>query len=272
MHRGLNAGLTAMLMAGTLFGQNPPPLEPRPEGLKQRPESAPGSISVPRGTRVPLVLINSVSTKHAAPGDRVYLESVYPVVIGGRILIPVGTYVSGSVTHVKRPGRIKGRGELFVRFEQMILPNGTIRDFTGRIGALDGRSPGGLERDEGSVSSEGNKGGDAGTIAQTTAAGASIGAIAGAAGGRVGLGLGVGSAAGAAAGLASVLISRGPEAILERGTHLDMILDRDLFFTEQEVTFKNALARPGASIGGGPNPERNRANRNSGRLGRLGPF
>ncbi len=154
----------------------------------------------------------------------------------------------------------------------MILPNGTIRDFTGRIGALDGRSPEGLERDEGSVSSEGNKGGDAGTIAQTTAAGASIGAIAGAAGGRMGLGLGIGSAAGAAAGLAGVLVSRGPEAILERGTHLDMVLDRDLFFTEQEVTFENALARPGANIGGGPSPERNRASRNRGGLGRLGRF
>ncbi len=109
MNRGLNAGLTAILMAGTLVGQDPPPLEHRPKGLKQREESAAGSVSVPRGTRVPLVLINSVSTKHAAPGDRVYLESVYPVVIGGRILIPVGTYVSGSVTHVKRPAASRAK-------------------------------------------------------------------------------------------------------------------------------------------------------------------
>ena len=107
---------------------------------------------------MPLVLINSVSTKHAAPGDRVYLESVYPVVIDGTHPDPGGNVcIPAAVTHVKRPGRIKGKGELFVRFEQMILPNGTIRDFTGRIGALDGRSPEGLERDEGSVSSEGNQ-------------------------------------------------------------------------------------------------------------------
>jgi hypothetical protein len=62
-----------------------------PSGLRQREQPPEDSIIIPRGTRVPLVLINSVSTKHAAPGDRVYLESVYPVAIEGQILIPPGT-------------------------------------------------------------------------------------------------------------------------------------------------------------------------------------
>ena len=274
------AGIACALAAGSLPGQerteaatpassaeNQAPAA----GLKQRPMPPEDGVVVPRGTRVPLVLINSVSTKHASPGDKVYLECVYPVAIDGRILIPPGTYVSGSVTDVKRPGRVKGRGELYLRFEQMILPNGTIRDFTGRVGALDGRSPEGFDKDEGKISSESNKGSDARTIGEAAATGTSVGVIAGAAGGRTGMGLGVGAAAGAAAGLMGVLLSRGPDALLEKGTQLDMVLDRDLFFTEQEATFQNALQRPGISVdvGSGPNPNRNK---NSGQRGPGFPF
>jgi hypothetical protein len=274
MRDAVTIGLCLVLAAASAPGQATPPEPPEaavtatqtPAGLKQREQPPQGSVIIPKGTRVPLVLINSVSTKHAAPGDRVYLESVYPVAIEGKILIPPGTYVSGSVTEVKRPGRVKGRGELYVRFEQMILPNGTIRDFTGRVGALDGRSPEGFDREEGKITSEGNKGGDARSVGQATAIGTSVGTIAGAAGGRTGMGLGLGAAAGAAAGLAGVLLSRGPDAILEKGTELDMVLDRDLFFSEQEVTFQNSLQRPGISVdvGSGPDPNRNKNNQRGG--------
>src|SRR5690606_10688136 len=150
-------------------------------------------LTIPRGTRVPLMLLNSVSTKHAAPGDLIYLESVYPVVVDGRVVIPPGTYVSGSVTLARRPGKVKGKGELYVRFEQMILPNGVIRDLLGLVGSLDGRSPESFDRDEGKIESEGSAGRDARTVGESTAAGASIGVIAGAASGNTGLGLGVGS-------------------------------------------------------------------------------
>src|SRR5258708_25922722 len=62
------------------------------------------------GTHIPLNLINSVSTKNAIAGDRVYLESVFPVLVDGRIRIPPGSYVAGTITEIKRPGRVKGRG------------------------------------------------------------------------------------------------------------------------------------------------------------------
>lgn len=225
------------------------------------------ATTIPRGTRVPLMLLNSVSTKHAAPGDLVYLESVYPVVVDGRIVIPPGTYVSGSVTQAKRPGKIKGKGELYLRFEQMILPNGVIRDLVGRVGSLDGRSPESFDREEGKIQSQSGAGGDARTVGESAAAGASIGVIAGAANGSTGMGLGLGSAAGAAAGLAGVLLTRGPDAILERGAQLDMVLDRDLEFDEEELTFENALRNPGgANVGPGPDPNRNRNNRNNRRF------
>jgi hypothetical protein len=257
--------LMAQQSAETSPGQTPaaPGLVER-KGLLEREDPSPDSITIPEGTRVPLVLINSISTKHAAPGDRIYLESVYPVVVDGRIVVPPGTYISGSVTSANRPGRVKGRGELFLRFEQMILPNGVIRDLTGRVGSLDGRSPEGFDRKEGKITSESHKGSDARTIGEMAAAGTSIGVIAGAAGRRAGFGAGVGAAAGAAAGLAGVLLSRGPEAILEKGTQLDMVLARNLFFTDEELTFRDAVRKPGVKveINSGPDPDRNRRNNN----------
>ena len=270
MKRFWSSGSVLVLAAAALAAQQSAETPAEPKGLQERKHPAAGSITIPEGTHVPLVLINSISTKHAAPGDLIYLESVYPVVVDGRIVIPPGTYVSGSVTSAKRPGRVKGRGELFLRFEQMILPNGIIRDLIGRVGALDGRSPEGFDREEGKITSEGNKGSDARTVGETTAVGASIGVIAGAAGRRAGFGAGVGAAAGAAVGLAGVLLSRGPDAILEKGTQLDMVLARNLFFTDEELTFRDALRKPGVNveINSGPDPDRNRRN-NDGRLGRF---
>src|SRR5438445_12367058 len=76
------------------------------------------------GTRIPLSLINSITTKHAAEGDRIYLETVFPILVGGKIVIPPGSYVAGTVTQVKRNGRMKGRGELYLRFDTITPPHG----------------------------------------------------------------------------------------------------------------------------------------------------
>jgi type IV secretion system protein VirB10 len=214
--------------------------------LGQEPAAEP-RYSLDIGTRVPLSLINTISTKNASEGDRVYLETVFPVMGAGRIVIPPGSYVAGTVTQVKRPGRVKGRGELYVRFDSLTLPNGVTRDFRGRIGALDGSSNDKLDRSEGKVTSESDKGGDARKVGEAAVTGTTIGAIAGAAGGSAGMGTGIGAAAGAGAGLVGVLLSRGPDAILAKGSTLEMILDRELTFTEAELGFAPATRRPGTA-------------------------
>ena len=225
-------------------------------GLAQEPatiaDSAPFLLEP--GTRLPLSLINTVSTRNAAPGDRVYLETVFPILSEGRIVVPPGSYVAGTVTQVKRAGRVKGRSELFVRFDSLTLPNGVTRDFRGTLGAIDGSTNQKLDREEGKIKGDSNKGADARTVGQTTQAGAGVGALGGwAAGGRPGLGLGVGSVAGAAAGLAAVLMTRGPDAMLAKGTTVEMVLDRQLSFTEQELAFGTPVrgARAGSANGAG---------------------
>jgi hypothetical protein len=226
-------------------------------------ESAPAPKAdyvVEPGTKIPLSLINTISTKHSAAGDRVYLETAFPVLVNGRIVVPVGSYVAGTVTQIKKPGRMKGRGELYVRFDSLTLPNGVTRDFRARLGGVDGQATGELDKSEGKVKSEGNKAGDARTVGEAAGAGASIGAIAGSGAGHIGMGAGIGAAAGAAAGLTGVLATRGPDAVLARGTTVEMVLDRPVSFNENELNFSgyqpprasgSAAAAPDTSKSGG---------------------
>src|SRR6185369_16665043 len=164
-------------------------------------------------------------------------------------------YVAGTVTEVKRPGKVKGRGELYVRFDSLTLPNGVTRDFRARVGSLDGRASAELDRTEGKIRSEGNKGGDARTVGEAAGAGASVGAIAGgASGGHYGMGAGIGAAAGAAAGLMGVLLTRGPDAVLAKGSTIEMILDRPLHFQDSELNFAGMQMMPVPE--GGPLPSK----------------
>lgn len=243
--------LLTICMVVPLLAQEPPgpPQAPQAQGWRRVDgggDTPPtnGEFTVVVGTRVPLTLINSVSTKHSTEGDRVYLQTVFPILANNRIVIPPGSYVIGTVTEVKRPGRVKGRGELWVRFDSLTLPNGVTRDFRARVGGVDGLSDEQLDKQEGKVVSEGNKAGDARTVGEAAAAGASVGVIAGAATHHLGMGAGIGAAAGAAAGMIGVLLTRGPDAVLAKGSTIEMVLDRNLAFAEHDLNFGNYQAPP----------------------------
>ncbi len=257
-----------LVFAGSLLlgAQEPAPVPvPAPAPAAPAPATSPAQRTAPAnpgefvvsvGTRIPLSMINSVSTKTAVSGERVYLESVFPILVNGHVVIPPGSYVAGTVTEVKRPGRVKGRGELFVRFDSLTLPNGVTRDFRARMGSLDGRAPETLDKSEGVIKGEGDKVGDVKTVGESAGAGATIGGLAGAAAGHAGMGAGLGAAAGATAGLLGVLLTRGPDAILAKGTTMEMVLDRPLQFNTEEIDFHNSMPRAQSSDGPGPQPSR----------------
>ncbi|MCL4783882.1 MAG: hypothetical protein KJZ70_12675 [Bryobacterales bacterium] len=227
-----------------------------------------GKIEVPPGTRIPMSLINSVSTRSAAPGDRVYLETTFPVFVNGRIVIPPGSYVLGTITTTKRPGRVKGKGAMHLRFDSVTLPNGVTRDFRARVGGLDGGLREGLDRNEGTVKGDSSKGSDAMTTVGTTVTGAQVGALGGLAAGNAGMGAGVGLAAGAAAGLATVLLTRGPDVVLPSGTNLELVTDRPLVFTPDEIKFDGPMQR--SVIRSAPTPEVNQRGTGRGGIGGIG--
>ena len=154
---------------------------------------------------------------------------------GNHIVIPTGKLRgTGTVTGDQSgPAALfKGRGQLFVRFDSITLPNGITREFRSRLGSVDARSGEKLDQKEGQVVADSNKGGDAKILDVATGGlgGASIGAIAGSAAGHAGMGAGIGGAAGVAAGMAGVLFTRGPEAELTKGSTIEMVLDRPLTF------------------------------------------
>jgi type IV secretion system protein VirB10 len=202
----------------------------RPEAPAPRAEQA--EVTVPAGTHIALALRNSVDTKHSKEGDRIYLETIYPVAAGGRMVIPRGSFENGTVTVSKPAGRVKGKGELFIRFDSLTLLNGATRDFRSRLGSAEGQK---VDREEGKVSGERDTGRDVGTVAVATGMGASLGGLIGSASGHTMKGVGIGGAAGAAAGLGSVLLKKGPDATLRQGTTMEMILDRDISFTAAEL-------------------------------------
>lgn len=206
----------------------------------QEPATAPGSegekfVIVPAGNQLALVLLNSVNTKSARAGDFVYFETIYPVVVNSRILIPVGSFVRGRVTEVKRPGRLKGRGELHVRFEELTLPNGYVASLQASLASAGTTNNEEVDREEGSVKSDSTKGEDVGKVATATITGTGIGAIATR---RSGKGAAMGAGAGAAAGLAWVLLTRGRELVLPRGQTVEIVLNRDLPLDAEMAKFE----------------------------------
>ena len=209
----------------------PPAVAPKP--VAAQPAGSSERIIVPSGTRVGVVLQNGISTRSAKAGDSVYLQTSFPITLRNRIVIPVGSYLRGELLEAKRPGRVKGRGEFRLRLDTLILPNGYTVSLNAAPRSADS---GGKETmdPEGKVTGPGGKGKDVGTVAQTTAAGAGIGAIA-----HGVKGLGIGAGIGAAAGLAAVLLTRGPEAELPRGSTLDVVLEHDLSLDGSQIQFTN---------------------------------
>jgi hypothetical protein len=193
----------------------------------------PGStVEVPIGTSLPLVLHNGISTHSAKVGDPVYFETLFPIMIAGRVAIPAGSYVSGEVTETKRAGRVKGRAELMIKLNTLILTNGYMVNLNA-VPRSAGTGGGEKVDNEGKVIGDSNKAGDVGTVAKTTAAGAGIGGLAT----RGATGVGIGAGVGAAAGLMAVLLTRGPDAELPRGTTVDVTLNRAILLDAEKDQF-----------------------------------
>jgi hypothetical protein len=224
--------------------------------LKQRtePDTEAAGFQVNAGTHILLNMINSVSTKQAAVGDRIYLETAFPVLVKNRIVIPQGSWVTGTITEVKRPGRVKGRGLLQVRFDSLTLPNGVSRNFRSDLGAIDARSDETLQREGSKVKSGGGKRTDTGTVIGASTAGTVIGSGVGAAAGNAGMGAGIGTAVGATAGLIGVLTTRGPEAVLSKGSTVEMVLDHSITFDQADLDMRSAPPHATLSEGAPPAP------------------
>jgi hypothetical protein len=222
-----------LLGAAAAFAQSMPDINtpeqqaPTPKLKATRPASgdAAEQITLPAGTKIPLALKHAITTKSAHDGDAVYAETTFPIVLNDRIIIPAGSYVQGTISNVKRAGRVKGRAEVLVHFNTLILPNGYTLLLPGAVDNVPGLDNGRMkEKDkEGTIQGDSTKGRDAARIAESAGTGGLIGAAA-----DGGKGAAVGGAGGGLIGLAAVLLSRGPDLRLEAGSTMETVLERPI--------------------------------------------
>jgi len=199
-------------------------------------------LIVPAGTRLPLVLRNSINTRTAKRGDSIYFESDYPITANNRVAIPMGTFLRGEVLEAKRPGRIRGRGEIRIAIQQMTFLNGYTITLLATPNSVDPNSGAGVNS-AGTIAGPSSSLRDTTAVLLTTAGGAYIGAVAGAVSNDApGKGALIGGGTGGIGALIAVLATRGPEAELPRGTMMDVVFDRPLIL---DAAYLPANAGPG---------------------------
>jgi len=257
LSRNANFGLAAAAMIGlatnTVVAQDATPQTPAPVAMADAAPQPPAQVAtnpkifvVPAGTKVLLQLRSAVNTKSAKPGDGVYLDSTFPVVVGNRVMIPTGVYVQGVVDRVERAGRVTGKAQLDMHFTSIIFPNGSVVEVPGMVNNLPGATEQTVKNDgEGTVEQSPNKTRNAGTVAKIAIpTGGTIGAIGGihsghpVGGGLAGIGAGL-----AAMGIAT-LFTRGADVNIPNGTQVEMILQRPLYLEDANVAAGGAATAP----------------------------
>src|SRR5437870_11181897 len=148
-----------------------------PRSLDIDPSKVQPPVVVPAGTVIPITLTNRITTLHAKDGDGIYAKTSFPITINNKIVIPEGSHVRGKITEVRRPGRVKGKGELTLSFQTLVLPSGiTIPIYT----SLRGAGGAGERKGEATVQADSRKGETARTVGwEGAAAGVIVDAAAG---------------------------------------------------------------------------------------------
>ncbi len=157
-------------------------------------------VTVPAGTVLRLRLNRGFGSDSRIE-DPISGTLLNPVVIGGRTVLPEGSLASGYVIEATRPGKVKGRGRVAVRFNR-ITPAGHDARYNMQTRSWVAVAPATKKK-------------DALTIGAPAAGGAVIGGIVG---GKKGAG--IGALAGGGAGTAVVLTTRGKDVRIGRGTTL----------------------------------------------------
>lgn len=224
--------LAILAAAATCFGQ----LKTREELAQSKTAEALGPLMVvPAGTRLPIQLRQPLSTKNALPGDPVYAQTTFPIVVPGGIAIPAGTWVQGVVDTVKRAGRIKGTAELQFHLTSLIFANGHTVDMAAAINQVPGAKTASV-REPGTVKQDSEKGRDFDKAVDNGSKMGSMGALAGVAASPSIRGLGIGGLAGIAAGTLIAILARGTDVHFDAGTSVEIALTQAIAIEKEKIS------------------------------------
>ncbi len=159
--------------------------------MTQRDAAAPvpanSSLTVNAGERLFLQLKTSLNSSDSQVGDPVEFKTTEDTLVGNVVAIPRGSVVSGRVSKVRRPGRLKGRAEIGFSVDQVTLADGSslpLRVLLVRAGSTQVSATKG----EPSLKGEGGSGFSLISIAGGGIQGAVVGGVFG---GAIGLGVGL---------------------------------------------------------------------------------
>jgi len=183
--------------------------------------SAETNRSLPAGTAMKIKLQSTLATFSSKQGDTFTGRVTEPVGIDGKVVIPVGSTVQGSVGRVSEPRRVQGRPTIALLPHTVILPNGERFNLSATV--VDTNLHNGSDvNNEGQFKGKAREQGDNIELAAGAAGGGLIGGLA--AGGK---GLLLGAALGAGATTIHWL-TKHHSAILPAGTELVMELSRPM--------------------------------------------
>ena len=211
---------------------------PAPEVIPDITEEA---VTLPEGTIIPIVLNDYLNTRNSQAGDVFYADTTYPIWVNQKLIVPKGSNVRGTVTEVVRPGRIRGKGRMTVRFDDILLPNGVRHPLAATFRGIHGPGEETLDRNAESVEGTSSTSEDMGTVIGTTTAGAVLGSVIGIAGdSRSTTGTAIGAGVGAATGIAMILFTRGRDLVINPGTRFDLELRQSMKFARNELEFSSS--------------------------------
>ncbi len=176
----------------------------QPQSVTQEPQRELVEVTVPSESVLGLQIQNAVSSETARVEDRVDARVTRDVRVGERVAIPAGSQAIGSVVEVERGGKVKDRAHIAIRFNTLILPDGSRLTLVADAVHREGPSPA-------------NK--SAAKIGGATVGGAILGAILG--GGK---GAAIGGAIGAGGGTAATMIGDRQPATLPAGSIVNVRL------------------------------------------------
>jgi type IV secretion system protein VirB10 len=234
--------------------------------------TAPSTVTIPAGTRVLMVLKSPLHTTSGTAGSGLYLETLYPVVQDNGVVIPARTQVQGVVEFNERPGHVKRTSEFRFRFTTLIFPNNLVVPINGALQSIPGAKNIRTQDKDRTLEPVDQTEKVITPAAASAVGGAIIGAHRG-----FGIGLLPGAGLGAALGLGAVLLKRGDEINLPRGTSVEMILQSPFNLEQAQVAQNARYARPSQAVNDTQQPPKagdglKRRKRQSATFGTINPF
>jgi hypothetical protein len=106
------------------------PANPESQPNQTQAESKFGTVTIPAGTRLPLVLTHPIQSRVLHRGDDIYAQVTAPISSGNEVVIPPGTFVQGTIDKLERKS---GRGELHLQSMSITFPDGYVAPISGPV-------------------------------------------------------------------------------------------------------------------------------------------